>query len=42
MAHDVHVALEEILVKHDNKTREQAADFFKTLRTKRRYQQDVW
>eukprot|EP00047_Mylnosiga_fluctuans_P002362 m.224201 g.224201 ORF g.224201 m.224201 type:complete len:656 (-) comp11058_c0_seq1:70-2037(-) len=42
MAHDVHVALEEILVQHDSKTREQAADFLKTLRTKRRYQQDVW
>jgi sulfite reductase alpha subunit-like flavoprotein len=42
MARDVHDMLEQVYAKYLNRSAADAADFFKQLRTKRRYQVDVW
>lgn len=42
MARDVHEMLEQVYAKYNQRTATEAVDFFKQLRTKRRYQVDVW
>ena len=42
MARDVQEALELLLVEHGQRPRTEAAEYFRVMRTKRRYQADVW
>ncbi|WP_299804174.1 assimilatory sulfite reductase (NADPH) flavoprotein subunit [uncultured Shewanella sp.] len=42
MAKDVHQALLDVVVKHGNKTQEQAAEYLEDLRAAKRYQKDVY
>ncbi|WP_371373992.1 assimilatory sulfite reductase (NADPH) flavoprotein subunit [Thalassotalea aquiviva] len=42
MAKDVHSALQNIIIKHGNKSLEQAEDYLKNLRLNKRYQKDVY
>lgn len=42
MAHDVKRALEQIYSQHLNRTAEEAAEYFRQMRAKRRFQEDVW
>lgn len=42
MARDVDLALQEIIVKHGNKTSDEARDYLAQLRKEKRYQRDVY
>jgi sulfite reductase alpha subunit-like flavoprotein len=42
MAKEVAAAIESIAVQHGGKTQQQARDWVKELRKKKRYSEDVW